>query len=49
LGGGLLGQIAALAGINLQDPTQFAPPPLDDGLRGYRDDGLQPWFVQGRR
>ncbi len=48
--GGLAGRIAALAGIDLQHPTQFAPPPLDDGRRGfYRDDPQQPWFVQGWR
>ena len=48
--GGLAGGIAALAGIDLQHPTQLALPPLDDGLRAfYRDDPLQPWFVQGRR
>jgi hypothetical protein len=33
-----------------QDPTQLAPPPLDDQLRGfYRDDPMQPWFVQRQR
>ena len=27
-----------------------APPPLDDDLRGfYRDDPVQPWFVQRQR
>jgi len=48
--GGLPGLIAAAAGIDPQNPNQFAPPPLDEGLRGfYRDDPVQPWFVQGRR
>ena len=48
--GGLAGRIAALAGIDLRNPTQFAPPQLDDRLRDfYRDDPQQPWFVQGRR
>jgi hypothetical protein len=47
--GGLAGRIAALVGIDRQDPTMLAPP-LDDGLRGfYRDDPLQPWLVQGWR
>jgi hypothetical protein len=48
--GGLAGRIAALAGINPLNPTQPAPPPLDDELRGfYRDDPMQPWFLQGQR
>src|SRR5258708_16292802 len=47
---GLPGLIAAIAGIDPQHPNQFAPPPLDEGLRGfYRDDPVQPWFVRGRR
>lgn len=45
--GGLPGRIAALAGIDPQNPTQFAPPPQDDRLRGfYRDDPVQPWFAR---
>lgn len=48
--GGLLGRLAALAGIDPQNPTRLAPPPLDDHLRGfYRDDPMQPWFVQRQR
>ena len=48
--GGLLGRLAALAGIDPQDSTQLAPPPLDDRLRGfYRDNPMQPWFVQRQR
>jgi hypothetical protein len=48
--GGLLGRIAALAGIDPQNLTQPAPPPIDDQLRGfYRDDPMQPWFVRRRR
>jgi hypothetical protein len=48
--GGLLGRLAALAGIDPQNPTQPALPPLDDSLRGfYRDDAVQPWFVQRQR
>ena len=48
--GGLLGRLAALMGVDPENPTQLAPPPLDDQLRGfYRDDPLQPWFVQGSR
>jgi hypothetical protein len=47
--GGLLGRLAALVGIDPQNPTR-PPPPLDDGLRGfYRDDPVQPWFVQRQR
>jgi hypothetical protein len=48
--GGLLGRLVALMGIDPQNPTPPAPPPLDDGLRGfYRDDPVQPWFVQRQR
>ena len=48
--GGLQGRIAALAGIDPQNPNQFALPPLDDELRGfYRDDPVQPWILQRRR
>jgi hypothetical protein len=48
--GGLLGRLAALAGLDPRNPTQLAPPPLDDELRGfYGDNPVQPWFVQGRR
>jgi hypothetical protein len=44
------GRLAALAGIDPQNPTQPVPPPLDDQLRGfYRDDPVQPWFVQRQR
>jgi hypothetical protein len=47
--GGLLSRLAALAGIDPQDPSQLAPP-LDEQLRGfYRDDPIRPWFVQRRR
>jgi hypothetical protein len=47
--GGLLGRLAALAGLDQQNPGQPAPPP-DDQLRGfYRDDPVQPWFVQRQR
>jgi hypothetical protein len=48
--GGLPGRIAALAGIDPQNPNQFALPPLDDELRAfYRDDPVQPWTLQWRR
>jgi len=48
--GGLLGRLAALAGLDPQNPEQPAPPPLDDELRSfYRDDPVQPWFVQRQR
>jgi hypothetical protein len=48
--GGVLGRVAALAGIDPQNPAQLAPPPLDDQPRGYyRDDPVQPWFVQRQR
>jgi hypothetical protein len=50
LSGGLLGRLAALAGIDPQNPAQPVPPPLDGQLRGfYRDDPVQPWFVQRQR
>jgi len=42
--------IAALAGVNPQNPTQPASPPQDGELRGfYRDEPLQPWTLQRRR
>jgi hypothetical protein len=48
--GGLLGRLAALIGVDPENPTQLASPPPDDQLRGfYRDDPLQPWFVQRQR
>ena len=38
-----------LGGVSSQNPTQPALP-LDNSLRGfYRDDPLQPWFVQRQR
>jgi hypothetical protein len=47
---GLLGRLVAMAGIAPQNPTQPAPPPLDDQLLGfYRDDPVQPWTLQRRR
>jgi hypothetical protein len=46
--GGLLGRLTALAGLDPQNPTQPASPPLDDQLF-YRDDPAQPWFAQLRR
>jgi Peptidase family M23 len=47
--GGLAGRIAALAGIDPQNPDQPAPSPLDAALRGfYNDDPAQPWFVRAR-
>jgi hypothetical protein len=47
---GLADWIAALAGIDPQNPNRPAPPAQDDALRGfYRDDLVQPWFVRGRR
>jgi hypothetical protein len=46
---GLLGRLVALAGVDPKDPTQL-PPPLDDHLLGfYRDNPMQPWFVQRQR
>jgi len=42
--GGLARWIAALAGVDPQNPTQLASPPLDNGLR---DDPA--WFLQLRR
>jgi hypothetical protein len=40
--------VASLAGVAPLNPTQSAPPPLDDGLHDfYRDDPA--WFLQLRR
>jgi hypothetical protein len=48
--GGLPGRLIALGGIDPQNPTQPAPSPLDDQLRGfYRDDPLQPCLVRRQR
>ncbi|WP_423865383.1 hypothetical protein [Bradyrhizobium sp.] len=48
--GGQPGLLAGLAGIDPRHTNQPAAPPLEDRLRGfYRDDPLQPWFVEGRR
>jgi hypothetical protein len=42
--------IAALAGVDPQNPMQAATSPPDDQLRGsYVDDPLQPWFTQRPR
>jgi hypothetical protein len=47
--GGLLGRMAALMGVDPQNPNQFALPPLADGLREfYRNDPMQR-FVQRQR
>jgi len=47
--GGLAGWIAALAGIDPQNPNQPAPSPLDDQLRGFRGDQTQPWPIRSLR
>jgi hypothetical protein len=48
--GGIANWIAALAGVDPQNPTQAVPSPLDDQLRGfYVDDPLQPWLTQRPR
>jgi murein DD-endopeptidase MepM/ murein hydrolase activator NlpD len=45
--GDLAGWIAALAGIDPQNPNRFAPTPQNDQLRGFnRNDPLQPWFAR---
>jgi hypothetical protein len=42
--------IAAMAGIDPQNLAQATPSPQADQLSGfYRDDPLQPWFVQRQR
>jgi hypothetical protein len=42
--------IAALAGVDPQNPTQATPSSQADQLAGlYRDDPLQPWFTQRPR
>ena len=48
--GGPLGRLAALMGVDPQNPNQLAPPPQDDDLRVfYRDDPLRPWTLQRLR
>jgi hypothetical protein len=49
LSGGLPGRLAALLGVNPQNPEQFAPPPSDDDLRAFYGDRAPPWLLQGRR
>jgi hypothetical protein len=45
-GGGIANWIAALAGVDPQNPTQAVPSSQADQLAGlYRDDPLQPWFT----
>jgi hypothetical protein len=45
--GGLLGRLAALMGVDPQNPDQLAPPPQDDELRAfYRNNSAQPWTLQ---
>jgi hypothetical protein len=45
--GGLLGRLAALMGVDPQNPDQLAPLPQDDELRAfYRDNPAQPWTLQ---
>jgi hypothetical protein len=44
---GLFGRMAALMGVDLQNPDQLAPPPQDNELRAfYRDNPAQPWTLQ---
>lgn len=46
--GGLAEWMTTMAGVDPQNPNQFAPSPLDDGLRDfYRDDPA--WRLQLRR
>jgi hypothetical protein len=48
--GGLLGRMAALMGVNPQNPDQLAPPPQDDELRAfYRDNPAQPLTLRRLR
>lgn len=48
--GGQLGMLSGLTGIDPRDPSRFAPPELDDALRGYyQDDPAQPWLVRRGR
>jgi hypothetical protein len=45
--GGLAGWIAALAGIDPENPNQPAPSLFDDPRGGFKeDDSLQPWFAR---
>lgn len=46
--GRLADWMTTMAGVDPRNPNQFAPPPLDDGLRDfYRDDPA--WLLQLRR
>jgi hypothetical protein len=47
--GGLPGRLAALLGVDPQNPDQPAPPPSDDDLRAFYGDLMRPWFLQGQR
>jgi hypothetical protein len=47
--GGLAGWIAALAGIDPQNPDQSAPSLQDDQLRGFRDEPTRPWPIRSLR
>jgi len=45
LSGGLLGRLAALMGVDPQNPDQLAPPQDELGAF-YRDNSAQPWTLQ---
>jgi len=47
--GGLAGWIAALAGIDPQNPDQPAPSPMDDQLQGFRGDPTRSWPIRSLR
>jgi hypothetical protein len=47
--GGLPGRLAALPGVDPQNPGQLAPPPSDDDLRAFYGDPGQAWFLQRQR
>jgi hypothetical protein len=47
--GGLLGRMAALLGVDPQNPDQLAPPPEDDGLRAFYRDPAQQRTLQRLR
>jgi hypothetical protein len=48
--GGLLGRLAALMGVDPQNPDQPAPAQQDDDLRAfYRDNPAQPWNLRRLR
>jgi hypothetical protein len=47
--GGIAGRLAALLGVDPQNPDRLAPPPSDDALRAFYGDPRQAWILQRQR